>query len=156
MVDEIKYDKFGDVVRNNRGIFGDALEEHDKVEARPMPDGVHVEFQCEGCGSSTRVVIEWPEIIAMRYMVNPIYAFRGRPDIVQSPMSWTYNVTEQAWMPEARCQHKCNFFYGIRVLPQEPARWLEAARRGGFAYPHEEAISKGCAALAQQAAQRPR
>ena len=129
---DIVYDEFQDIVNTTTGVFGgEALDEHHRVKAVPQAQGVLLEFTCQGCNAGIQLTLEWPEVIALKYGVDPALAFRGRQDIVGAPMSFAYKREEHAWMPNAKCD-RCQFYYGIRVYPNEPEGWLQSGRQAAL------------------------
>jgi hypothetical protein len=148
---DIPYDQFQDIVNASTGIFGgEALEAHMKVRAVPTPEGALLEFTCQGCNAGTQLTLEWPEVIALKYGVDPAIAYRGRPDIVEKPMSFSWKKDENAWRSNGKCQ-RCPFHYGIRIAPNEPEQWLAAGRRSNFIPQRaENPLSAYCRQVADQ------
>jgi hypothetical protein len=145
-----EYDEFIDVKNSSLGIFGEgALQDHDAVKHKVVRDGVNFEFECAGCGRSTRITVEWPELVAIKYGHNPAIVFARYPQIVDTPMSWTYRPQEEGWAPDAKCPH-CGFTFALRMAPGEPEAYLKAGRRANFINPAgEQQVSAICTAAAQ-------
>ncbi len=151
------YDAFEDVIGSYNGVFGateaglDAgLKNHEQVQAKPTKHGVVLQLSCQGCGKPTQMLIEWPEMVAIKYGVNPAIAFRGRPGMVQNATRWEFKPGEGAWRPDLRCSH-CQFHFPVRVFPSEPERFLAAGRRAGFINPQgEHLVANICAQMAAQ------
>jgi len=126
------YDQFQDIVNAATGIFeGSGLRAHDSVSTAVRPEGVVLEFVCQGCSRGQQVTLEWPEVIALKYGVDPAFAYRGRQDIVRSPMSFKPLSKESAWAPQETCSND-GWHYALRIFFDEPERWLQQARRAGY------------------------
>ena len=157
MGDRDNYDAFEDVRNTTVGIFGQeqaaldaGLKKHDSVHAQVRADGVALQFSCQGCGSTRLLTVEYPEIVALKYGVNPMVAFAQAQGVVRSPTRWEFLPHEQAWRPHLKCTN-CNFWFPLRVSPDEPERFLSAARRQGFIKPEGEmAVSQICVKAQQQ------
>ena len=151
-----KHDKFGDVILGQQGIFGaemgglePTLQKHDSVRHVIKPEGLVLEMYCPGCGTPTTVTVEYPELIAMKYGVNPVRAFQRFPQILRSPTNWRFLDEEQAWRPDMKCP-TCNFNISLRLSPGETDRHLQVARRRSFLSPQlEQQASQIAAQVAQ-------
>jgi len=150
------YDSFGDVVSGHQGIFdglgGQALKTHDSVHSEVTLAGLVLEFYCHGCGKPRQLVVEYPELVALKYGVNPAVAFRGRSDILETPINWRFVAKENSWRPDMTCDG-CDFHLFVRIAPSEPGKYIESARQRGFLRPEKEQLYS---ALASQAAQMAR
>lgn len=152
----VEYDEFNDIKNEQLGIFGasgtgqdSTLQAHDNVRHKVCEQGVNLEFECPGCGRSTQILVEWPELVAMKYGHNPADVFARYPQVVQTPMSWIFNPGEQAWAPEAKCPH-CGFNFCIRMSPGEPESYLKQGRRANWINQvGERQVSQICTAAAQ-------
>ena len=146
-----EYDAFGDVVSAADGIFGsEALRSHDSVKHKVTANGLLLEFYCQGCGEPKQLMIEFAELIAMRYGINPIRAFLGYEGVVGSPTDWKFVGEEDSWRPELKCP-KCQFWVPLRIARTEPERHLSAARARGFLSAQaEQKISAIASGAAQQ------
>jgi len=150
------YDAFQDVIEGVNGIFGQeqaaldpGLKKHDSVHAQVSKEGVVLQFSCQGCGKPTQLTIEWPEVVALKYGVNPEIALRGHSSGVNDVARWEFLPHEQSWRPHLKCGG-CQFWFPIRVSPDEPERFLASARRRGMINPEGEAgIAQICARAAQ-------
>jgi hypothetical protein len=148
-----KWDRMEDIVDASRGIYEtSALAEHEQVATGIGPEGVKISFRCQGCGDLIDLVLEWPEVISLKYGVDPAIAWRGKQQIVQEPMPFTFSHKEGAWAPMGKCgTPNCLWTYGIRIQTHEPERWLGQARRSGYIHPQREAqYSQYCDQLARQ------
>ncbi len=158
------YDAFEDVIGSYHGVFGDTepgldpgLKKYETVQAKPTQQGVVFQLTCQGCGKPTQMLVEWPEMVALKYGVNPAIAFRAHPAILSNPTRWEWlgvakgdRSPEQAWRPEIRCRH-CDFHFPLRVSSAEPERFLAAARRAGFInQAGEQQVSQIAAQYAKQ------
>lgn len=144
----------------NTGIFHDSnpslmptLSQHDGVDHQIQNGGCDTVFNCPSCGVPIKITIEWPEIVAMKYGVNPyhIYSQAQFSGLISGqPISWKFVPNEQAWTPEMKCS-VCNWASGLRVKPQELEPWLNEGRRRGFInFNAERDISTLCDRMAQQ------
>ena len=148
-----RWDRMEDIVNSSLGIYeGTALAEHEQVQTGISPEGVKLSFRCQGCGDTIDMVLEWPEIIALKYGVDPALAYRGRQQIVQTPMPFTFSTKENSWAPMGKCAtSNCQWAYGIRIATHEPERWLAQARRSNYIPTQAEAqLSNYCDNLARQ------
>lgn len=137
------FDAFGDVINRTNGIFGEALVENDSVRTATTREGLAIEFYCQTCGQPLRLIIEWPEVICLKYGVDPSRA-------INSPTRWFWKNDENAWASDLRCG-KCNGGTGIRIKASEPARAIEDARRRRLIDPMmERQLSAQVAQIAQQ------
>lgn len=151
------YDRFADVQEDVHGIFGadqpgmePGLKKHESVLAKPTREGVVLELSCQGCGKPTKMTIEWPEVVALKYGVNPVIAFRAHPGVVKFPTRWEFLPHEHSWRPEMKCRH-CQFWIPLRISPDEPERFLKVGRRNGLIHPAgEKQVSQVAAAAAAQ------
>lgn len=121
------------------GIFeNSALGEHDAVVHRVQRDGVVLEFACRGCATPKAFTLEWPEVIALKYGIDPALAFRNQQNVIQHPTHFEFKSEQGGWIPiDERCS-SCNFVFAVVVGPDEPERWLSSARRTGAINPQAE------------------
>lgn len=148
------YDGFGDVINGTTGIFdeqGAALEsglkKHDSVQAKATREGLALSVNMPCCGRPRQFLVDWPEIVAMKYSVNPAVAFRNT-NIVESPTSWQYRADEDAWRPNQKCPEH-GFWLPIRLLRHEPEKFLAQARGRGLINSEAEAVvAQHCAKVA--------
>jgi len=147
-----QYDSFGDIINRSDGIFGatepniagqdGGLKAHDTVRTQATPEGVAVEMQCRGCPRPLRLTVEYPELVAIKYNVQPQEVFKGAPQFVKSLTEWRYSQTEQAWWPVTRCSG-CQNIVGPMFTPEEAEAHLRKARQMGWVDPRgEEYVSK--------------
>jgi len=134
------------------GIFeNSALGEHDTVVHRVRRDGVALEFACRGCAVPKEVVLEWPEVIALKYGIDPALAFRNNTNVLSNPTHFQFKSEEGGWVPDLRCP-SCDFALAVVVGPDEPERWLASARRSGAINPQsEQQLSQFVAGMANSA-----
>jgi hypothetical protein len=137
------------------GIFDNsAIDEHDQVTHKIRRDGVALTFACRGCATPKELVVEWPEIIALKYGIDPALAYRNMPNIVSSPTRYEWSSEESGWMPDLQCK-KCEWRLAVVIAPDEPERWLSAGRRTGVvSQASEQKISQYVRGMAQAARQR--
>ena len=149
-------DDLSDVTYSEQGIFGtgfggtdSALDENERVRHKLVREGVEYTFRCPGCGMTTKLTLEWPELVALKFGLNPALVFQHNRGFVDKPMSWSPDKDERAWKPDARCE-KCNYYYGLRISPDEPERRLKAARRARLINPNgERAVTQLCQQMAR-------
>jgi hypothetical protein len=145
------YDTFTDVINSVNGVFEGAagLKSHDSVKTHITQGGCALVFECQGCGAPTQLLVEYPELVAMKYGVNPAIAFRGTR-FVKQPMSWMYLPHENAWRPHHLECVKCGFKLPIRIERGECERHLSDARSRGFINPAgEKDVSQRCMEMAR-------
>ena len=154
-------DEFNDIKNSSLGIFGGGgpgmespLKSHDAVQHEVIREGLALEFNCPGCGLTTQLMLEWPELVAMKYGHNPALVFRGHPEFVRDPMSMVWEAGESGWRPEAACRH-CGFKFCIRLSSQEPEQALRVGRQRNFINPDgERQVSALCVKSSQPQGQR--
>lgn len=100
---------FDDVIDAQRGIFGSAeasisgssaMNDWSTPKSTPTEAGLAVDLQCEACGTPRRVTMEYPELIAIKYGLQP-QAILPRLNIQCS--QWGYDPSNRMWYPDARC-----------------------------------------------------
>lgn len=146
-----KYDTFTDVIQGFNGVFegADGLKTHDAVNTHITPEGCALTFECQGCGTPTQLMVEYPELVAMKFGVNPAIAFQGT-NFVRTPSSWMYLPHEDSWCPNQMKCRNCGFRFPVRVERMECERHLAAARSRGYIRPQgEKLVSQRCAQVAQ-------
>lgn len=151
------FDKFGDIINGNNGIFGaesaameQGLANFDSARTVATADGVVVEMACRGCGRGVKLTLEYPELVAVKYNVAPHVAFHGKPNIVRNPVAWAYSPREQAWWPNYPCSH-CRTPCAPLVTPEEAEKHLAKARRNNWINPQGEQYVASIAGAAAQA-----
>lgn len=145
-----KYDTFTDVIQGFNGVFegSEGLKSHSLVKAETKNNGLALQFECQGCGAPTEMLVEYPELVAMKYGVNPMIAFHNVRGILAEPTRWEYRPDEDSWRPDLKCTI-CGFFFPIRIARHECERHLAMARGRNFINPQGEArVSQICAAAA--------
>jgi hypothetical protein len=112
------------------GLGGAAVEDHNRVRARPTREGVKLQLACDNCGAPNIMTIEWPEAIVI--------------SAGALPPGWKY---DQGYIrPEVGCA-QCRRLVSPGVTPDEAKRWVTAGINAKF-------IDAGQAnALVQRAAQ---
>lgn len=160
-----KQDKYGfdDIVDNQKGIFGSdcaglcgsAMDAFSQANGVPTPEGMVYEVTCENCGPR-KIVVEWPELIAIKSQISPHIAFQRAPNLVQQPTAWGFDARHQGWYPDVRCR-SCNWQFRMMVSPVEVERAIRVAISQGWI--PEAAfgqIMNLCAQVKQMVAQMPR
>lgn len=142
-----QFDQFGDIINRSDGIFGSdgvniagqdgGLRAHDSVKTTAKPEGVAVEMQCRGCPRPLQLMVEYPELVAVKYNVPPQEVFRRYPQVVRFLTEWKWSQTEQAWWPVTRCVG-CQNIAGPMFTPEEAESLLAKARRNGWINPQGE------------------
>ena len=152
------WDPFGDVSAETLGVFGPeqaalqpGLKKLRTVHAMVKPQGVLMQFDCQVCGIPTVMEIEYPELVALKYGVNPLVAFRHHPNILQNPTRWEFSPADNGWKPDIRCgQCHANASKDLCIEPHEPEKMLVAARRRDYINPiGEQEVSAICAKISQ-------
>jgi hypothetical protein len=111
-----EYDRFGDVIQASEGIFAggmgaidDGLKKFDSASHQVRQDGVLVEMQCRGCGRPKHMLVEWPEIVAIRCNVSPHVAYGQQPQLQRFASAWRPALaqSEPSWVPEGAACNWC-------------------------------------------------
>lgn len=159
-----EWDNFDDIVHGESfgGIYDKAspgldagYDRINTVTTSPTPQGLALEFRCQGCGKTRRLTLEWPELVALKHQISPHVAFahNAPPQLVQAarvtdPTHWTWRGKE-GWGLVMRCNNSCNFHYPIRLAADEPDKYLRQATRLGLIDPqghaHINALVQGYA-----------
>jgi hypothetical protein len=151
---------FNDVIDAQRGIFGadapglaPALANHDGHRKSPSADGMQIMFECSRCGGRRSLMVEWPELVAMRFGVPPGFAYQRTPGIMRGVvLDWKWDAQDQVWWPELTCPG-CHRRLLTGVSPAEIESSLTAGRSRGWL--PEQAFQQ-FAQIASQAAQAAR
>lgn len=137
------YDEFQDVRDANRGIFSDGLgaiddgfRAHNRVNYSLSQEGLVCELPCGGCGLPYQMMVEWPELVALRVGISPYHAYGAVPQWRQWAAPWSLaperRVQEAGgrgtyWMTEGlKC--KCGAMIEVMVSPEEATSYLRKAR----------------------------
>jgi hypothetical protein len=155
----VDHDNFSDLIGQSTGIFGgtDAniagpeggLQSFDKPSTTPTPQGVAVGMSCRGCGRPAQLMVEYPELVAIKYGVSPLYAFQGMsPPPLSEPIEWRYSTSQQGWFPVKTCGW-CHTLCAPIFSPEEAEAHLARARRNGWTRQDAE---KGLSEIAYRAA----
>lgn len=141
------HDDFSDILPKMGGIFGSAegLSAHDNTRDVVTKEGVRLEFNCAGCNWPLALTIEYTEMIALKYGLDPVAAFQQQPQLIQhEAVKWSFDDDERAWKPQLKCSN-CPFHYALRLEPHEPEKFLAQARHAGYVDPEGEArVSQWC------------
>lgn len=154
------WDAFGDVIEGTRGLFGEeqaamqpGLKKHRAVHGQPLPGHTVFVSECQVCGQPFELAVEYPELVAIKYGVNPAIAFQNVRGVLHGePTSWRFDPAQNGWTCNEAL--KCNSCYrhGVDILiePHEPERLLAGARRRGYINQQaEQQVSQLCARFAQ-------
>ncbi len=159
------YDRFGDYINDEQGIFspgtgavGDGLSKFDGLVFTVRGPGngllahVLVEMACRRCGQPRQVMVEWPEIVAIRVGISPFEAFRSVPSLSRFASNWrvTDLPGEVYWYPEeVRCG--CGGFLQPLFTPRECAKHLvDMARKNWLNQQDEKQVGNMCFAALQR------
>ena len=154
---------FDDIVDNQKGIFGadcaglcgSAMDAFSQANGVPDPSGMMYEVTCENCGPR-KIVVEWPELIAIKNSISPHVAFQRAPSLVQNPTAWGFDQRHQCWYPDIRCR-SCNWQFRMMVHPGEVERGLRLAVSQGWVPESAFAqISGICQQMKQMISAQPR
>lgn len=162
-------DDFSDIIAKNRGMFAgehatldDALGTLDNVQDAVRPDGVAFELTCHGCKRPSQYVVEYPEMIALKFRIDPSIAFTRRSNALAHPQQACPNPSTWAPVPqkgELLCQDKCPCGWKLRIALtfNEPEKYLRQARQRGYLGPQMEGpIQAHCQQLHQMGVARRR
>jgi hypothetical protein len=145
-----QHDRFQDVVGGSAGIFDGTtttiagaqggLTNFDNLTTTQRQDGVAVGMQCRGCGRPVEMLVEYPELVCVKYGVSPhlvVQLYRGQdqqhPNLrgqFQSATEWVYTSENQGWSPNQFCS--CRTWAAPIFTPEEAERLLAKARRSGW------------------------
>jgi len=151
------FDDFEDIMHRNRGVFGDTeaalepgLRAHDGVESQVLPEGAAFEFRCDGCGKMRRLILEYPELVALKFTLSPHVAFHGQyRSMCRDPSTWLWSKKDHAWRIKQQCS-SCPWHYRLMINPSDPERMLGAARRANFINREgEAAVANHCNSVVQ-------
>lgn len=152
-----EHDQFDDVVTAQRGIFGSecaglcpALSDHESQRKVGGPEGLTVQFDCSKCGSRKVMIVEWPEILALRAGVPPLVAYQRAQGLLRgAPLDWKWDGQEQVWWPALPCA-RCTRPLLTWLSPTDIQQAVDTARARGFVSPQvEQACAQFCGAAVQ-------
>lgn len=140
MSDKNHFDDMGDL-DGQQGIFGgaDAVTGRSAIDdvtrgarTQAQQDGYHIHHQCEGCGRHRDTIVEYPELIAVKYRVSPHLAYQGiRVPMMSGPlMQWGYDSQRDAWFPGQSCA--CNYGAKLLVTVSEATSVIDKALQRGW------------------------
>lgn len=125
------------------GVFGD-LSGVDGVGMELTADGVDCTFI--GDGSPRRVLVEYPELIAIKYQVPPQLAFRGT-GAVKGAVDWKVSSDGRGFAPSNVVGEKQQPL--LWISPQEAGALVDSAFQRGLIDPNAlQTISNHCAGVA--------
>lgn len=144
------FDGFEDVINGNAGIYGadtpamaNALDQHDRREIQPGPDGLEATFAHDACGMGIVATIEWPDIVALANGIPPKVAYATRlnpqqPSLIERYPSFAANLGD--WVQKGvggpwaltgvRCPNPSCPQRGNVPILLSPGEVVEAARVG--------------------------
>lgn len=151
-------DDFADIIANNHGLFDGShatlqpgLKNHESVESDVRPEGAVYEFRCTGCGAQTQFVLEYPELIALKWKLSPHLAFSGHAAQV-CPNASHWRSHPGFWRLDQNC--RCGWKLPLELPKNEPESMLRRARRDDYLdRDFEQKISNHCAAILQRLTQ---
>jgi len=139
MSDEKRFkDYWSDISEKQQGIFGEAsldgtsaMNEYNQAKTTVTPDGLEIRVHCENCGRQPAVTAEFPELIAIKYGLQPHVAYgpliaQGRKILQGQATAWGFDPAKKMWFPDAKCSG-C----GWPVRPLISVGEAEAAIRAG-------------------------
>lgn len=157
-------DKYGfeDIVDQEQGIFSDgsagistesAMTQFSKAKPEPNPEGIVYEVMCENCGPR-KIVVEWPELVAIRNGISPHVAYQGQSVLRGPPTVWGFDQGTQRWFPDIRCG-QCRWQFRMMVSMGEVDQGIRFATGKGWIQPaHVQQLSSLCAMVKQRAGMR--
>lgn len=181
-------DDFNDILTSATGVFGLdtpglAPASHDSVKVRVVeagalgqdyPSGVVMQCMCNACGTNNVILLEWPEVIALKYQVGPQVAFQPGQQLFQrhhpgqpppqpiaanrflsgSATTWEWNPSANHWALRQECvKTGCDWSQPITIAGSETHRWLAEGKRRQLVV-NEVPISHHCSAMNKQRGQR--
>jgi len=102
------FEDVSDDVDAQQGIFADGTASLSKLSAmsqqsaiRPAlrPEGLIYNLSCPRCGVFRPMVLEWPELVAVRHSISPHFAYQGQ-QVLQQPTPWVYDAREHGFYPD--------------------------------------------------------
>lgn len=162
-----QHDRFADVVDSSAGIFDGSttgiagtqggLTSFDSPTTTSRQDGVAVGMQCRGCGRPVEMLVEYPELVCIKYGISPHLVFQLYPQLrrhVQQVTEWQYSQANQGWAPMQPCA-SCRTWVPPIFTQEEGERLLAKARRSGWiTSAGEKEMSDGAYSAATRAAQQ--
>jgi hypothetical protein len=132
--DPPQFDRFDDIVQQETGIFsegsgslGDALARFDGCKTQGTREGVLVEMDCRHCGSPTRLMIEYGELVAIGHEVSPQEAYGNQiGQVISSPTAWAWSIPNQKWWPQVPC-NRCTSPCGPMFTSEEARKHVQYA-----------------------------
>jgi hypothetical protein len=152
------HDKFLDYQAEWQGLFsdgngamGDGLCSYDKVVHQVVQSGLANEFQCRNCGAPIRLVVEWPEIIAIRCGISPHLAYQGNhrfSSFAQNKWRKADKRCGDYWVPEGIKCNKCGKEVYVLLSSGECAAHINKGKQKSVVPAYEREL--GAYALAMQ------
>lgn len=118
-------DYFSDIRGEGLGGYGilggEGVEEFGSVQTQPLsPEGVSYRIRCHNCGQPTMVVVNWHEMLYVRFG--------------QLPPGWVYEPSKGAVRPNVGCR-LCNVVVMLLFTPDDGMKTLHAGEAAGFVQP---------------------
>lgn len=112
------------------------------------PGGLELHYPCSKCSKRQGTLVEFPELIAIKYNVAPQVAYGNLPrSPVTEPTQWGYE--QGGFFPAINCD-ACGYNTKILVTPHEADTWLSTALHKRYlAVGMEQQLSQHCAGVAQ-------
>jgi len=153
------FDGFGDLIEGDNGgsLGGDGLKALDSVRRRYTGDGMLVEVNCGSCGKARHCTIPWPEIIALKFNVNPARVFSQVPQLRPYAAEWA-NTSQHAgrgvlyaWYPSGlRCRCGVPFNRPLITPAECESHLVEMRQRQAMSPQLEQQLSQICSTASQQ------
>jgi hypothetical protein len=140
-------DEFEDIMEEQQGIFGldgvcgSGLGELSKAKTKFVPDGIIVSAMCGNCCAEIKIGVEYPNLVALKYGVQPKEAFggvahpgTGAPIVSPNHMiDWGYEAPH-GWFPALPCP-SCKHNPRVYFSQHESGKLVESAGRQGLIDP---------------------
>lgn len=155
------FEDIADAIDHQQGIFdgaapaingASAMANYARAHTRPAQQGLIISFTCEGCGRPRDLVAEYPELIAIKYGLQPHVAYQGlQQRVVMNPTAWGYDQQHRMWFPDGRCS--CGWPARPLLSVTEAENALRLAQSSGWIPPQAvQQLSHHCDAMRQRMA----
>ncbi len=155
------FDGFGDVIDgegdSGGSLGGDGLKALDSVRRRYTAEDMVVEVNCATCGMLRHCAIAWPELIALKYNVNPARVYSQVPQLRPYASEWS-NTSQHAgrgvlyaWYPSGiRCRCGVPFNRPLITPAECEAHLVEMRQRQAMSPQIEQQLTRICSMAVQQ------
>jgi hypothetical protein len=149
--------EYDDIIDAQQGIFGadcgglcpDVYDNRSKVQVFPGKDGVTFVFSCPRCHLTKQIVVEYPELLAIQFMMSPHIAYNG-VGVLQVPVEWSFDQEHKAWYPNVLCSSgTCGQPIPILITTQEANKLTQAAGANGW-FPQKKQLENHLQMVRQQ------